>query len=729
MRRSVAAGDEIIDADDRAPPPSDPPPDPAAVLRKQAARQTILTELGLRALGKVDLQTLLDEAVQRIRESLDVDTCNVLELQPGGQAFMTRADAGWGWRLTGTHTVDAGKQSQAGYTLLSSEPVVVDDVTTERRFRVAPFLIQQGIQSGMTVLIHGRDRPYGVFGVQSKRLRKFTKEDVDYFQAAANVLGSAIERIRAEEELSRSELSFRSLIEHAPEGVLISHDRALIYVNRVLVASLGYERADELLGKSALELVHPEDRGLVTGRLDTMDVSGSPAPPREMRFLRKDGSSLLAESIGVPIVFDGKLAIAAMIRDIGERKKMESQLAQNDRLASLGTLAAGVAHEINNPLAYVLGNLDFIQAGVAEAQKDASTLRQREDAEARALGERLESRLLDLAGMVENAREGGDRVRRIVADLKVFSRGESDHPPAAIDVRRVMDSSINIARNEIRHRAQLVLEYRDVPAVMASDSRLGQVFLNLLLNAAQAIPDGAAHKNRITVRTFPTPEGRVAIEVEDTGTGIPRDIQGKLFDPFFTTKKAGVGTGLGLAICHNIVTSHGGDIAVESEPGKGSCFRVTLPAVKGAQASEPVSRPLVGPSPRGKVLIIDDEPFVAAVCQRMLAGEHDVEIATEAASALSRIESGNEFDVILCDLMMPEMSGMELYAILQSRFEKLVPRVVFLSGGAFSTGARAFRERVPNVFLDKPCAPDVLRRTVRDRVRALRPSATQGESA
>jgi PAS domain S-box-containing protein len=687
-------------------------------LRARARRQAVLAQLGLMALETTDLQALLDEAVERIRETLEIDTCSVLELMPGGQTLMTRADCGWSERLAGKHTVDAGRRSQAGYTLLSSEPVIVEDVSKETRFTIAPMLIQSGIKSGMTVIIHGREQPFGVFGVQSKRLRTFTKEDVDYFQATANVLASAIDRLSTEEELRRSEESFRNLIEHAPEGILISEDRIIYYVNRALVSYLGYESASDLLGKSAYEIVHPEDRGTVAGRLRGMDDTRVPAAPREMRFLRRDGTPVLAESIGVPIVFNGKQAIAALIRDITERRRIESQLQLGDRLSSLGTLAAGVAHEINNPLTYVLGNLDFMRAHVAEMRASWASLAAGAGPQARA--QTIEVRLDDLATLIEGARDGGERIRQIVSDLKSFSRAQSEDQPVPVDVRKVMDSSLSMTKNEIRHRARLVKEYLDVPPVMANESRLGQVFLNLLVNAAQAIPDGAAQHHRIHVRTLNDPSGRVVVEVRDTGSGISKEDQSRLFDPFFTTKPVGVGTGLGLSICHNIVTGYSGEIAVESEPGKGSCFRVTLPAAKVNPAPAPLPSGGAAPSRRGRVLIIDDEPFVAGVIQRMLSAHHDVDVVTAAATAIARIESGQEYDVILCDLMMPEMSGMDFYDHLAERRPDLAARIVFLSGGAFSAHARAFRERVPSLFLDKPCSPALLRATVSERVGSLR---------
>lgn len=712
------AGPKEASRDARPSPSESEPPVIAATagrevaLLARATRQEVLAKLGLLALGKADLAKVLAEVVHRIRVTLGVDTCTVLELSPSGEELLVRADEGWGEILAGHHTVSAGRQSQAGYTLLSSEPVVVEDIRTETRFHVAPFIQEQGMRSGMTAIIHGRERPYGIFGVQNKELRVFTKEDVDYFQTAANIVASAVERRRTEEELRRSEESFRSLIEHAPEAILISQDRILCYVNPALVSYLGYGSRDELIGRTAYEIVHPDDRALVAGRLRGIEDTRNPATPRELHFLRRDGTSALAESIGVPIVWDGRPAIAAMIRDIAERRRLEAQLVLNDRLASLGTLAAGVAHEVNNPLTYVLGNLDFMRARVQELR---STLTR---GAAQGLAPRdIQASLEDLAGLIEGARDGGEKVRRIVSDLKSVSRGDDDKL-TSVDVPKVLRKSIDMVQNQIRHRAQLTEEYGQIPPVIASESRLGQVFLNLLVNAVQAIPEGDAFANRISVSTHTDLQGRAVVEVTDTGSGIPVEIASKLFDPFFTTKPVGVGTGLGLSICHGIVTDLGGQILVDSEVGRGSTFRVSLPPAGNAPAPAAIKK-TPPPPRRGRVLLVDDDPLVGKICKRMLESDHDVTVHTEARAVLDHLATNTNYDVIFCDLMMPEMSGMQLFEELRRRHPALAERVVFLSGGTFTPSATAFREQVPNLFLDKPTSATVLKQTVASRLHAL----------
>jgi signal transduction histidine kinase len=387
-----------------------------------------------------------------------------------------------------------------------------------------------------------------------------------------------------------------------------------------------------------------------------------------------------------------------------EDRELQSRIAQTDRLASLGTLAAGVAHEINNPLAYVLLNIDYARSEVAELARDSGGDRGRE---------------VRLA--LDRVSEGAWRIRDIVRGLRTFSRPESE-TTAPLQLAKVLEATLAMIQNEIRHEAHLVREFEPVPDVVGNEARLGQVFLNLLMNALQALPEGRAAQNeiRVVVRS-PTAEF-VVVEVHDNGAGIPAGMRAQIFEPFFTTKPIGVGTGLGLAICHGIVTSLGGTISVESEPGFGSIFRVELPAAPstaGATATLGVTDPppqLAPPTVRGRILVIDDEPMVCSSLVRMLAGEGDVVAVPSAREALDRIASGERFDVLLCDVMMPGMDAPALHDELCKVAAAQADRMVFMTGGAFTTRAREFLERVPNARVDKPFDVAALRSLVRARV-------------
>ncbi|MEZ4407419.1 MAG: ATP-binding protein [Polyangiales bacterium] len=358
----------------------------------------------------------------------------------------------------------------------------------------------------------------------------------------------------------------------------------------------------------------------------------------------------------------------------------------------MGTLAAGVAHEINNPLMYVMTNLEFLSRHL-DASGDASPRARH---------------------AVEQAREGAERVRQIVRNLRTFSRGDDDRR-GPVSVTQVLESALEMAHNEIRHRARVVRDFDVVPPVEANEARLGQVFLNLLVNAAQAIPDegpSEAHEVRVTLR-HDLERRRIVAAVRDTGHGIDPEVLPRVFDPFFTTKPVGEGTGLGLAIVHGIVRSLGGDIEVESTPGSGSEFRVYLPVATQPPAPRRRSVPPPPSGARLRVLIVDDEPNLRSSLALIVGGEHDAFTEGSGRDALARVEAGERFDVILCDLMMPEVSGLDVYETLERVAPDQARRVVFLTGGAFTPRAQEFLGRVPNPRLEKPFDLDELQRLIR----------------
>jgi CheY-like chemotaxis protein len=255
---------------------------------------------------------------------------------------------------------------------------------------------------------------------------------------------------------------------------------------------------------------------------------------------------------------------------------------------------------------------------------------------------------------------------------------------------------------------------------MANEARLGQVFLNILVNAAQAIPEGHSGRNDIRLVTRAAGDS-VIVEVSDTGAGMAPEVVERAFDPFFTTKPVGQGMGLGLAICHAVVAGLGGSIEIDSVVGQGTTVRVTLPAMGRTAAQVAPARSLADAAVRGFVVIIDDEPLLTEALSGVIGVEHEVMVARDGASGVELVAGLEaDVDVILCDLMMPNMNGMEVYAELRRRRPGLEDRMVFMTGGAFTPAAREFVQLVPNLCLDKPIDSDTLRACIRERVAARR---------
>jgi len=486
----------------------------------------------------------------------------------------------------------------------------------------------------------------------------------------------------------------RRVIEGSPEGIAVVRDGRWVFVNRALAQTLGYASGDALHDSEMTAIVHPEDRALAVALLTTPEAVASGV--RELRYRSVRGEYvLLALRPAVLSEFEGAPAVLLSAHDVTEQKKLQARLAVTERLLAVGTLAAGVAHEINNPLSAALSNLEWVAGQLTRLTARAPAETRPESDLARSLAQ--------LVKPVEEAREACGRVRGIVQDLKLLSRADEE-TLRPVELTQVIDSAVRMAWNELRHRARLVRDYGDLPLVHGSEARLAQVFLNLLINATHAVPEGNASGNEVRVSAQALPSGKVVVEVRDTGCGIPEATLGRIFDPFFTTKPPGVGSGLGLSICQRLVSGMDGQIEVESQVGCGSMFRVTLARARGPLehvAAEQVTQPARA-VPRGRLLIIDDDEAVGAALKLVLSDEHEVRIDTSARCALERLGGGERYDIILCDLMMPELSGMDFHRELTTVDAELAQQVIFLTGGAFTLGAREFLDRVPNPRLSKP---------------------------
>ena len=520
---------------------------------------------------------------------------------------------------------------------------------------------------------------------------------------AVLLVGVAFQR-RSEAErrlqIETSESRYRGLFELAFDGIVVVKGGAIVDSNRGFLRITG-RTLDDLVGHRIDEVL--EQTGPAKGRRAFLSTETA---VREARGIRSDGQTFYVELVSRPQEFAGGVAEFIAVRDISERKQAELQLSIAHRAVSLGTLAAGVAHEINNPLAWVGTNLTLAAESSAQA-----------------LGSAWRLKAPGLALALDDAEKGVERVADIVRDLGVLSRDSA--AVETTDLEATLDLVCRIAAKEVETRATLEIDYADLPLVKGNSSRLGQVFLNLLTNAAHAIPDDAEDGLvRISVRNE---DEHVVVEVHDNGPGIPPEVLPHVFDPFFTTKANSSGTGLGLPISRTIIDGIGGKLEVRSSGEAGTTFTVVLPRAEPEERDEVPAPPTThsaASTRRARVLVIDDEPLVGASLTRALK-MHDVEYCDEAESALD-LALSREFDVILCDLMMPGMTGQEFYAALP---DDLAERIVFMTGGAFSPKARAFIENVSTPVLAKPFSADELRTLVATRLAALEPAEPRKRAA
>jgi PAS domain S-box-containing protein len=483
-------------------------------------------------------------------------------------------------------------------------------------------------------------------------------------------------------------------IQHAPILLFtIDNDGVLKAADGSLRAIL--ERGRPLMvGQSLFETYkeHPTVPGFVRRALDGETVSYSVDVQGHTLDVwlgpLRDASGAFAGAIGV-------------CTDVTASRQLQSRIIQEDRIHAMGTLAASVAHEINNPLTYVMGGLE-------EARDELDGLAA--ELTALAAARSGDAELGAAVGRVARAREilgptlsGAERIRHVTRELSTFTR-PNDERLSVVDLGEVVRSVLKLVRKEIEARARLVEELGPTPPVEANEARLVQVLVNMLMNAWQALPSPDPSRHVIGVRTG-SDGGRAVVEIWDSGPGVPAHLREQIFEPFITTKEIGAGTGLGLFVCRNVVKALRGSIGVHDGPGGGALFRVALPAVS---PTVPVAARALTPAPanggrRGRVLIIDDDALVArALASRFAGGNFEVRAVHDGRVGLEILLADDGLDLVYCDLMMNGFSGIDVYEAARRRSPERASKVVFMSGGAFTSEARTFLAERRESFVQKP---------------------------
>ncbi|MBM4279525.1 MAG: response regulator [Deltaproteobacteria bacterium] len=538
----------------------------------------------------------------------------------------------------------------------------------------------------------------------------------DEFGAIATAIDDMAARLAETRDRNRqSEERYRTLFDEADDAVVLCDDHGLVQdANHAAVQLFG--RSVEQLRGLTLETLVDTGADEAPGGGRSKGAGGGPGEGRR----EGRGEASAPDGVRIPVEFHvraltgvGTLALFRDLRRALEATRMRDAMVMQERLAALGTLAAGVGHELNNPLSYVSGNLDLLDAalrsgvGVGPASSAASSA-------------------ASLRALVDDARDGAARMKRIVGELHVFTRAARDDrtgrraDQTAVAVRAELDAGVQLASHALKGRARVVKELApSLPPVRGEEGRLTQVIVNMLTNALHAMPaDRDEVDNVITLRAAVVDDGLiVAIDVIDNGNGIAADVLPHVFAHFFTTRTGQGGSGLGLSVSRELVLSMGGTLDVESEPGRGTAFRIRLPAARGATTSPPAhvtTQPgvagavdtVAGDIASVRVLIVDDDPLVARVLRLML-GAADVTVASGVAEALEAARRF-DFDCVLCDLIMPDGGGEAVVRGLQRQDPRLVERVVFMTAGISSHDLKSFVDRAGRPVLEKPVAPATL---------------------
>jgi two-component system cell cycle sensor histidine kinase/response regulator CckA len=513
---------------------------------------------------------------------------------------------------------------------------------------------------------------------------------------------SVVEQV-TDERLARSEARFREMIDGAPQPIWVLDRHRVLYANRACLDLFAYESlpSDEWLDPRVY--LDPSEHARFEASYERLRLSGEPGRPAEYRVHQRDGTTMMLEISSVAGEFEGRSAVFCFGRDVTDRLRRETRALQADRLSALGLLAGGMAHAINNPLTYVLLNLDHVGAQLGGVAANPGM---------------LQETIVRLA----EAQNGAERVAEVVRHMRTLSRTEeTDRGP--VDVAEVLRSAIGVVGNEIRHRGTLLADLGPAPPVIANAPRLEQVFLGLLVHATRALPDDASAEIRVVSHHE---REQVVIEVTDAGPALDRDLVERVTEAATGPVRGEAWAWSGLSLGSGIIRSFGGTLAVAHDGHGHNVFRIALPAARPGVEVAPPSRDRFDSEPptslgfRPRVLVIDDDPGVVSALRLMLEGEHEVTTVASGREALRVLLAEPLYDVVFCDLMMPGVSGMDLFEAVRLNRPGLERRLVFMTGGAFTPDAAQFLERVPNGRVEKPFDLARVSRLLRRAVRAVR---------
>ena len=562
-------------------------------------------------------------------------------------------------------------------------------------------LKSQNIQSLIVVPMIHAGNLIGFLGFDSVRHpRIWPESDITLLKVAGGILGNALEYKDSEKRLKESEERFFKAFDASPSIMTINKfsDGRYVAVNETFLEILDFAK-EEVLGMRANELglwVNQRDRLRI--RKDILEEQ-IPVKDYEMQFRTKNGDIRTGLASAEIILIGDEKLVLSVITDITERKQMENMLIQSEKMAAIGTLAAGIAHEINNPLGYIDSNLGMIANYGNKIEKYCRAMEDlsRKEQNCSDLLE-LKSKhnvnyvLQEIQNAAHESIDGVETIKRIVSGLRDFSRIEKSETKLA-DINNGIEKALNIVWNELKYNSEVVKEYGDIPEIECDINRLIQVFMNIFINAAQAIEK----RGKIVIKTF-IMRSNIVIQISDTGKGIPKEQLGKIFDAFFTTKAPGKGTGLGLSISYKIVQEHRGAIFVKSEPGIGTEFTIKLPIRK------------VLAEKTARILVVDDEESVREILIQQIKN-YDPSIECEQASSgfdVADLLHSFKPNIVFLDVNMPGIDGLEVCKRIMQGSLGYEIKVVIITGLMIEELYDKALDAGASLFLKKPITSEKL---------------------
>lgn len=642
-------------------------PESISLLYEETKRRldelTILYEMTKISHSALSFDQMLDEITKTLKDFFNFerlavllidDTTGRLSLHPSSIGFSNNEIEALHLRVG---------QGITGWMTENGKSLLIKDIFRDSRFGGS----RKEILSEMSVPLLAGEKVIGALDVQSFRKNAFSEKMLRLFEKVGEHLAQIIENARSEER-------YRTVVESALDGVLVmGEDYRLTYVNERLAELLGYDRSG-LIGAEFLDFLDEKGQILLKER-DHLRKKGQDLPSHyEVNILRKNGEVRTVE-INATEMRDGhgNSTQIAFLKDITEKRKMEEQLFQAEKLRSLGEMASGVAHDFNNALAIILGNTQLLLFSVKDKEQ-----------------------IQALKVIEKVAKDSAQTVRR----LQEFTKSQVKQDLYRMDINAIVKDAVEITRPKWKDEAQgrgahieMVTHLEEVPYGAGNVSELREVITNMIFNAVEALPEGG----RIEIKTYHKEE-KVFIEVSDSGIGMSEEVQKRVFEPFFTTKPF-TNTGLGLSMAYGIIKRFGGEIEVKSEPGKGSTFLISLKTKAEMKLLDESAQGL-RPQKKAKILVIDDEPQVREVLSRGLSAfQHQVTEALSGEQGIKLIEE-KDFDLVLTDLGMPNLSGWDVCKAIK----KIRPEtpVGMITGWGMVIDERKKKESGVDFIISKP---------------------------
>ena len=646
------------------------------------AEAKVLQEVMVAAASSLDFNQVLSGTIKALHRTLGIERLGFF-LPTRDRSGIEPHPATIGFSLNGQIQIPVDG-SAAGWVIRNKKPLLLTDVHNSEDY----YELAADTRSELCVPVILKQQVAAVLNAESSRLNAFDSDDLRFFMAIAAELAIALENANLFEEIRDAEANYRDLFDNANDFILTLDDNFKISsANKMALNSTGYQ-LDEVIGVHVTKFISPHNHGALYKLLKTWLVSPKPASTVEFPVVAKNGTEILLElTFRVRREEGRRVSIHCIGRDITRRRQLERQLQQTEKLSAIGKLVAGVAHELNNPLTSIIGYANMLQQGnMPGAYRD------------------------DLNVIAHQAQ----RARIIVRDLLTFARN-FDLETEPVDLNDLINRSLSASKPELQAQAIQVTTALDfsLPQTMADPHQLEQVCINLIGNAIHALQKVSGPR-RLTIETKQE-NGHIHLNCGDNGPGIPPEIIDRIFDPFFTTKDVGEGTGLGLSICFGIISEHRGKIRAENAAEGGAVFHIELPIVEplNHQPSPPAVSSLnhatSGPL---HILAIDDELTLLKLLHRVLTPlGHTVDIVPEGKKALQKLDE-TAYDLVICDVLMPDILGTEIYESAAKKYPELSQRFIFVTGNVVDKDTRIFLERSGLPWLSKPFLPTDIKAAV-----------------